>query len=155
MDGFHLNQLNCIHAQAFHVNLILLPLDTALAMTDHYPTDKDARAGRAFGPTREVQRDSNQPKVQHDPKHPIVSIQIDGYLPRLFFHESQRLQSLHSVRILMILQHFFVQSFRIGTIGYFGQSRCMVISFGFAPVLHRSLPVWLASITWLASGTAH
>ncbi len=41
--------------------------------------------------------------------------------------------------ILMILQHFFVQSFRIGTIGYLGQSRCMVISFGFAPVLNDIL----------------
>jgi hypothetical protein len=66
-DGFHPNQLNCIHAQAFHMNLILIPLDTALAMTDHYPTDKEVRAGSAFGPTREVQRDSNQPKNQHDP----------------------------------------------------------------------------------------
>ena len=49
VDGFHLNQLNCVHALAFHMNLILLPLDTALAMTDHYPTDKEARARNPAG----------------------------------------------------------------------------------------------------------
>jgi hypothetical protein len=49
VDGFHLNQLNCVHALAFHMNLILLPLDTALAMTDLYPTDTEARARNPAG----------------------------------------------------------------------------------------------------------
>jgi hypothetical protein len=49
VDGFHLNQLNCVHALAFHMNLILLPLDAALAMTDFYPTDQEMRARNPAG----------------------------------------------------------------------------------------------------------
>ena len=49
VDGFHLNQLNCVHALAFHMNLILLPLGTTLAMTDYYPTDKETRARNPAG----------------------------------------------------------------------------------------------------------
>jgi hypothetical protein len=49
VDGFHLNQLNCVHALAFHMNLILLPLDAALAMTDFYRTDQEMRARNPAG----------------------------------------------------------------------------------------------------------
>jgi len=51
VDGLHLNQLNCVHALAFHINLssFLLPLDTALAMADLYPADKEARARNPAG----------------------------------------------------------------------------------------------------------
>jgi hypothetical protein len=49
VDGFHLNKLNCVHTLAFHVNLILLPLDTTLAMTDFYPTDTEMRVRNPVG----------------------------------------------------------------------------------------------------------
>jgi hypothetical protein len=44
-----MDQLNCVHAHAFHMNLILLPLDAALAMTDFYPTDQEMRARNPAG----------------------------------------------------------------------------------------------------------
>jgi hypothetical protein len=49
VDGFYMNQLNCVHALAFHINLILLPLDAALAMTDFYPTDQEMRVRNPAG----------------------------------------------------------------------------------------------------------
>jgi hypothetical protein len=41
--------LNCVQALAFHMNLILLPLDTTLAMTDIYLTDKEIRPRNPVG----------------------------------------------------------------------------------------------------------
>ena len=49
VDGFHMHKLNSVNALAFHMNLILLPLNTDLAMTDFYPTDKEMRARNPAG----------------------------------------------------------------------------------------------------------
>ena len=97
MDGFHLNQLNCVHALAFHMNLILLPLNTESAMTDFYPTDKEmwarspagqrgiscATMGLALGQETWTNLRANfahyDPAVEHNPRKILEKVIAGSY----------------------------------------------------------------------------
>jgi hypothetical protein len=73
-------KLHCAHALAFRMNLILLPLNPELAMSDLYPTNKEMRArnpagqrgistanmGLALG--QETSANLRASLVQYDPK---------------------------------------------------------------------------------------